>query len=79
MTHWRTSRATPGGGQSPGSHYRAITPRDSNPLLPSGSILEPFEVSEPPVYKFQLFERALLFITTAAALVFGFILLFVKT
>ena len=65
--------------EHPPARSRAGTRRDLNPLLPAGSILKPAEISEPQFHKFKLFENALLFLTTAAAFVFGFILLFVKT
>ena len=76
-----TGRKIVGGfDQSSGPHTRSsYAPRDlySLPPLPARSILEPVEFSEPRVHKFQAFERALLFVCTAAALVVGVALLFV--
>jgi hypothetical protein len=63
--------------EHPPARSRADTRRDLNPLLPFGSVLKSFEVSEPPVDKFEACERALLFVTTAAALLVALALLFV--
>jgi len=76
MSHVRTDLG--GRYEHPPARSRANTQRDpySFPPLPSRSILKIPEVSEPPVNKFQTFERALLFVTTAAAFVIAVVLLF---
>ena len=58
---------------------RADTRRDSLPPLPSRSVLEPVEFSEPRIHKFEPVERALLGFLTALALVCAVFLLFVET
>jgi hypothetical protein len=75
MSHVRTDLG--GRYEHPPARSRAGTQRDLNPLLPSGSILEPVEFSEPRVHKFQAFGRALLFLA-AALVVAGCIFLFVE-
>ena len=80
MSHQVTSGATVGENQPRRSHGGKLNTPHNLILLPSRSILEPFEVSEPPLHKFQLLERALLFVLTAIALVSAaFILLLVET
>lgn len=75
-----TSGATVGDNQPRRSHGGKLNAPHNLILFPSRSTFEPIEVSEPPLHKFQLFERALLFVLTAIALVSAaFILLLVET
>lgn len=80
MGHQVTSPPAIGGNRPAGSHGGKLNAPHNLILFPSRSTLEPIEVPEPPLHKFQLFERALLFVLTAIALVSAaFILLLVET
>lgn len=71
-----SGRRSPRGVSTSPAAIRANTPRELLPL-PMGSILKPFEISEPPLHKFKVFENALLVVVTAAAVVGAVFLLLV--
>lgn len=80
MSHWRTSRHAIGGiDQHAGSPHRAVTLRELNslPPLPSGAILEPFNLQEPAPDEFSLFDGFFVSFITGAAFVVAVLLLFV--
>ena len=77
MAHWRTARSVVGGFDQPSGPHGADTHAELI-SFPSGSILKPAEIPEPPIHKFHAFERALLGFTVAAALVVALLLLFVE-
>ena len=78
-SHWRTARDAPGVQPHLGPPHGARGHSAELIAFPSGSLLEPVEVSEPPVHKFSVVQSAALSVITAAAFLFAIvILLFVE-
>ena len=76
MTHWRTARQMSGDQPSAGLHYGAGGTRAELLSFPSGSVLEPLDVPEPPLNKFSVIERAFVGVLTGIALVSAFFIMF---
>ena len=70
-----------GGNEHSAGALRATTLRELNslPPLPSGAVLEPFNLDEPPSNEFSLFDGLFVSFVTGAAFVVAVLLLFVET
>jgi hypothetical protein len=72
-----SARTDLGGNEHPPARYGAGT-RAELISFPSGSILKPFNLAEPPTNKFSLFEGYLISFFTGVAFVVAVLLLFVE-
>ena len=76
MTHWRMARQSSGNNQLPGLHIGAGGKSAELLSFPSGSVLEPLDVPDPPLHKFSVIDRALIGVLAGIALVSAFFILF---